>query len=111
MALLGRRARREIEAIASTYSANAKGEKSPGRDHNGSDRWTSDFNDDLKVRIFDGERRMARSAPAAMLRLAGQDGAGSNSAQELKTENRDSKDWSGKGILNSMGGEECAERV
>ena len=63
------------------------------------------------VRIFDGERRMARSAPAAMLRLAGQDGAGSNSAQELGTENRDSKDWSGKGTLNSVGGEECAERI
>lgn len=41
------------------------------------------------VRIFDGERWMAR-APAAMLWLAGQDMARSKSAQELKTENRNS---------------------
>src|SRR5437588_4936002 len=38
--LAGRRARREIEAIARTYSANAKGEQSPRRDHHGPGRLT-----------------------------------------------------------------------
>ena len=63
------------------------------------------------VRIFDGERWMARDAPAAMLWVAGQDRAESKSAEELKTENRNSKDWNGKEILNWVDGEKCAERI
>lgn len=62
------------------------------------------------VRVFAGERWMARGRPVAMLRLAGQEVAGSESAQELKTENRNSKDWNGKGTLNWVDGEKCAER-
>src|SRR5262249_50273910 len=51
------------------------------------------------VRIIDSERWMARGTRAAIW-LAGEDVAGSKSAQELKTENRNSKDWTGKGSLN-----------
>jgi len=39
---------------------------------------------------------------------AGQDGTRSKSTQELKTENRNSKDWSGRGSLNWAGREERA---
>ena len=63
------------------------------------------------VRIFDGERWMAGDAPAAMLWVAGQDSAESKPAEELKTENRNSKDWNGKEILNWVDGEKCAERI
>lgn len=63
------------------------------------------------MRIFDGKRWMVRGAPAAMVRLVGQDVAGSKWAQELKTEKRNSKDWNGKGILNWVDGEKCPERI
>ena len=52
------------------------------------------------LRIFAGERCMKRGASVGMLWLAGQDVAQSKSAQELKTENRNSKDWNSKGTLN-----------
>ena len=62
------------------------------------------------VRIIDSERRMAHRKRAAIW-LAGQDVARPRSAQELKTENRNSKDWPGKGSLNWADGEKCAERI
>ena len=51
------------------------------------------------MRIFDGGRRVAHGAPATLW-LARQDVTRSKSAQELKTENRNSKDWNGKGSLD-----------
>jgi hypothetical protein len=62
------------------------------------------------VRIFDSERWMARGTPAGIW-LAGQDGALAKSAQDFKTENRNSKDWRGKGSLNWADRENCAERI
>jgi len=62
------------------------------------------------VRIFESERWMARGTPAA-LSLAGQDGDQPRLAQDLKTENRNSKDWRGKGNLNWADREKCAERI
>jgi len=62
------------------------------------------------VRIFDSERWMARGTHAAIW-LAGQDGALAKSAQDFKTENRNSKDWRGKGSLNWADRENCAERI
>ena len=62
------------------------------------------------VRIFDSERWMARGTPAAIW-LAGQDGTLAKSAQDFKTENRNSKDWRGKGSLNWADRENCAERI
>jgi hypothetical protein len=62
------------------------------------------------VRIFDTERSMASDMRAAIL-LAGDDGVQSKSAQNFKTENRNSKDWSGNGSLDWAGGAKCAERI
>jgi hypothetical protein len=62
------------------------------------------------VRIFDSERWMARGTPAAIW-LAGQDGALAKSAQDFKTENRNSKDWRGKGSLDWADRENCGERI
>ncbi len=64
----------------------------------------------VAVAIFDSERRMARGARAAIW-LPGQDVARSKSAPELKTENRNSKDWNGKGSLDWADREKCAERI
>ena len=63
------------------------------------------------ARIFDGKRWMARNAPDVMFGRIDQDFARSKPAQELKTENRNSKDWNGKGTLNWLGREKCAERI
>jgi hypothetical protein len=62
------------------------------------------------VRIFVSERWMARSARAAIWQ-AGQDVERSKSAQELKTENRNSKDWNGEGSLDWTDGEKCADGI
>jgi hypothetical protein len=62
------------------------------------------------VRAFDSERWMARGTTAAIW-PAGQDGSRAKSAQDLKTENRNSKDWRGKGSLNWADRENCAERI
>lgn len=62
------------------------------------------------VRIIDSKRWMARGKRAAIW-PAGQDVAGSKSAQELKTDNRNSKDWNGKGSLDWADREKCAERI
>src|SRR5262249_50040362 len=51
------------------------------------------------VRIFDTARSVVSGTRAAIL-LAGHDGTQSKSAQNFKTENRNSKDWSGKGSLD-----------
>src|SRR5215813_6222511 len=59
------------------------------------------------VRIIDSKRWMASGKRAAIW-LAGKDVAGSKSAQELKTENRNSKDWNSKGSLDWVEGEKCA---
>ena len=62
------------------------------------------------VRIIDSERWMAHGTRAAIW-LAEQGGARSKSAQELKTENSNSKDWKGKGSLDWPDGEKCAGRI
>src|SRR5262245_59291256 len=62
------------------------------------------------LRIFDSERRTALGTQAAICPV-GQDGAGSKWAQELKTKNRNSKDWNGKGSLNWAEREKCAQRI
>src|SRR5215471_15525385 len=62
------------------------------------------------VSLIDNGRRMAHGTRAAIW-LAGQDVAGSKSAQELKTENRNSKDRTGKGSLNWADREKRAERI
>ena len=62
------------------------------------------------VRIFHNERWMARGTRRAIW-MAGQDGAQSKSAQDLKTETRNSKDWNGKGSLNWVDGDKCPERI
>ena len=62
------------------------------------------------VRMIDNGRRMARGTRAAIW-LAGQDVARSKSAQELKTENRNSKDWTDKGSLNWADREKYAETI
>ena len=64
----------------------------------------------LAVRIIDSRRWMAGGNGAALW-LAGLDAAGAKSAQESKTENRNSKDWNGKASLDWADGEKCAERV
>lgn len=65
----------------------------------------------LVVSIFDSERWLARGSPTATLWPAGQDLARSKLAQELKTENRNSKDWNPKRTLNWVNGEKCTERI
>lgn len=65
----------------------------------------------LVVRISDSERWFARGAPTATLWPPGQDLARSKLAQELKTENRNSKDWNPKRTLNWVDGEKCTERI
>ena len=62
------------------------------------------------VRILESERWMARGTPAA-LSLAGQDGDQPRLAQDLKMENRNSKDWRVKRSLNWADRENCAERI
>ena len=62
------------------------------------------------VRIIDSEQGKARGTRSA-IGLAGQDVARSKSAQELKTENRNSKDWNGKGSLNWADREKCVKRI
>ena len=61
------------------------------------------------VRMFDSERWIARDRTAIW--LAGENGAQSKSAQELKTKNRNSKDWSGRGRLDWSHREQCAEKI
>jgi len=62
------------------------------------------------VRIFDSERRIALGTRATILPV-GQEGDRSKSAQDLKTENRNSKDWNGKGSQDWVDGEKCAGRI
>ena len=63
------------------------------------------------VRIIDREQWMARWGNRAVIWPVGQHGAHAKSAQELKTENTNSKDWNGKGSLDWAKREKCAERI